>query len=73
MFIFLIILQKTENFKCTNSYLDVESINKENEFIVNNFNLKIKTQSEHCIILINIDNVNRDYQAIKYSKEFHIY
>ena len=53
--------------------LDVESINKENEYHANNFDLKIKSLAEHCTNFINGYHTNRDCHSLKYSKEFHIY
>ena len=52
--------------------LDVESINKENEFHLNNFDLKIKNLAEHCINYINGHHSKRECQSLKYNKEFHI-
>ena len=52
--------------------LDVESINKENEFHLNNFDLKIKSLAEHCINYKNGHHSKRECQSLKYTKEFHI-
>ena len=56
-------------FKLT---LDVESINKENEFHLNNFGLKIKSLAEHCVNYTKGYDNKKECHSLKYIKEFHI-
>ena len=52
--------------------LDVDSINKENEFHINNFDLKIKSLAAHCVKYLNGNHCKDECRSLKYSKEFHI-
>ncbi len=56
-------------FKLT---LDVESINKENEFHLNNFGLKIKSLAEHCVNYANGSTNIKECESLIFIKEFHI-
>ena len=52
--------------------LDVDSINQENEFHLNNFGLKIKSLAEHCVNYANGNTNIKECKSLKFVKEFHI-
>ena len=52
--------------------IDVESINQENEFHLNNFGLKIKSLAEHCVNYANGSTNVKECDSLIFIKEFHI-